>query len=76
MTQVSVLITGGGGFVGSHLAQGFHTLGYAVTAMDLRFDAETRTRLAGVRLIEAALAPKRSRRRWRGAARWSFTPRR
>lgn len=58
MTQVSVLITGGGGFVGSHLAQGFQALGYAVTSMDLSFDAETRTRLAGVRLIEAALAPE------------------
>lgn len=55
MTRRTVLITGGGGFVGSHLAEGFRDLGYGVTAIDSSFDIETRGRLDGVRLIEAEL---------------------
>ncbi|MDV3251079.1 NAD(P)-dependent oxidoreductase [Devosia sp. BK] len=50
-----VLITGGGGFVGSHLAQGFKALGDAVFAADRLFDTATRQRLAGVDLIEGDL---------------------
>lgn len=56
MTGAAVLITGAGGFVGSHLAAGFAASGYQVTAVDMAFDAPTRTRLAGVRLIESDLA--------------------
>jgi len=51
-----MLITGAGGFVGSHLAAGFRDLGYRVTAVDASFDAVTRARLAGVELHEARLA--------------------
>jgi nucleoside-diphosphate-sugar epimerase len=40
-----VLITGAGGFVGSHLAEGFMALDYTVTAFDRSFDAPTRQRL-------------------------------
>jgi UDP-glucose 4-epimerase len=56
MTSARVLITGAGGFVGSHLAQGFAALGYQVTALDRSFDAETQGRLAGMTLIKADLA--------------------
>jgi len=51
----SVLITGGGGFVGAHLAQGLLALGYQVTAFDRTFDAAARGRLAEATLIEAPL---------------------
>lgn len=56
MTQAPVLITGAGGFVGSHLAMGFAALGGQVTALDRGFDAATRARLSGMRLVEADLA--------------------
>lgn len=55
MTRPGILITGGGGFVGSHLAEGLLKLGHAVTALDRGFDVATRSRLAGIRLIEADL---------------------
>ncbi|WP_185969727.1 NAD-dependent epimerase/dehydratase family protein [Rhizobium straminoryzae] len=55
MNRPGILITGGGGFVGSHLAEGLSALGYPVMALDRRFDAATRSRLAGIRLIEAEL---------------------
>lgn len=55
MIRPGILITGGGGFVGSHLAEGLWALGYPVTALDRAFDAATRSRLAGIRLIEADL---------------------
>lgn len=55
MTRPTVLITGGGGFVGSHLAEGLRALGYTVTAIDSHFDSHTRERLQGVRLIEATI---------------------
>jgi UDP-glucose 4-epimerase len=51
----AVLITGAGGFVGSHLAEGFLDLGHQVTALDQHFDAPTRARLAGASLVEAPL---------------------
>jgi nucleoside-diphosphate-sugar epimerase len=47
-----VLITGAGGFVGSHLAQGFAAMGDSVIGVDQAFDAKTSRRLAGVELIE------------------------
>lgn len=50
-----LLITGGGGFVGSHLAEGFARLGYAVTALDRSFDDQTRRRLSGVSCVEREL---------------------
>lgn len=53
-----LLITGGGGFVGSHLAEGFARLGYAVTALDRSFDDQTRRRLAGVSCVERELDGK------------------
>jgi UDP-glucose 4-epimerase len=56
MTLAPVLITGAGGFVGSHLAMGFAALGYQVTALDRGFDPATRARLTGIRLAEADLA--------------------
>lgn len=56
MTLAPVLITGAGGFVGSHLAMGFAALGVQVTALDRAFDAATRARLSGIRLAEVDLA--------------------
>ncbi|SEQ40389.1 UDP-glucuronate 4-epimerase [Devosia sp. YR412] len=50
-----VLITGAGGFVGSHLATGFAKLGDHVTAFDRQFDAPTAARLEGIAMIEASL---------------------
>lgn len=54
----TVLVTGAGGFVGSHMAQGFATMGDAVIALDAHFDRPTRIRLADVELIEAPLSGK------------------
>lgn len=51
----SVLVTGAGGFVGSALAEGFAALGWAVTALDMAFDAATRERLRGCALVTATL---------------------
>ncbi len=51
----TVLVTGAGGFVGSHMAEGFRLLGDAVIALDQSFDAPTRARLSGTELIEAPL---------------------
>lgn len=51
----NVLITGAGGFVGSHLAAGFALLGDTVTAFDQAFDAPTRKRLAALDCVEAPL---------------------
>lgn len=50
-----VLITGGGGFVGSHLAEGFAAMGWRVTAVDTAFDPPTRARLDGAELVAADL---------------------
>ena len=55
MTRSSILITGAGGFVGSHLAEGFRDLGYDVTALDAMFDPSARRRLEGVALREVQL---------------------
>ena len=57
MTGKRILITGGGGFVGSHLAVGYAQLGHAVTALDLSFDQPSRARLAGATLVETPLTP-------------------
>jgi UDP-glucose 4-epimerase len=56
MTAVrDMLITGAGGFVGSALVEGFLALGWRVTAVDRAFDAATRARLSGSRLVTADL---------------------
>lgn len=52
----TVLITGAGGFVGSHMAEGFAAMGDAVIALDAAFDTRTRERLAGVESIEAPVS--------------------
>lgn len=39
---MNVLITGGNGFIGSHLAESFANRGHSVTSLDLRFDGNTR----------------------------------
>lgn len=52
----TVLITGAGGFVGSHMAEGFLAMGDTVIALDRMFDVSTRLRLGGATLIEADLA--------------------
>lgn len=50
------LISGGGGFVGSFLAEGLLAAGHDVTVIDQGFDPSARNRLAGTRLIEADLS--------------------
>jgi nucleoside-diphosphate-sugar epimerase len=50
-----VLITGGGGFVGSHLVEGYQRLGHRVTALDTAFDPATADRLRGSTLVGAPL---------------------
>lgn len=53
--QGRILITGAGGFVGSHLAEGFAAEGWSVTAVDREFDEPTRRRLAAADLVVADL---------------------
>lgn len=55
MSPPRVLITGAGGFVGSALAEGFAALGWSVTAIDLAFDDDVRSRLAGLDLVTTDL---------------------
>lgn len=55
MTRTTV-ITGAGGFVGSHMTAGFVAMGDKVVAIDSRFDDATRIRLAGAEIIETPLA--------------------
>ena len=50
-----VLITGAGGFVGSHLARGFAELGDEVVAHDRQFDAATAGRLEGIERVAGSL---------------------
>lgn len=52
----TVLITGAGGFVGSHMAEGFLAMGDAVIALDSMFDAAAKRRLGAATLIEAGLS--------------------
>lgn len=54
----TVLITGAGGFVGSHMVQGFAAMGDTVIALDAAFDADTRERLAEIEMIEAPLSAR------------------
>jgi UDP-glucose 4-epimerase len=56
MSRRRILITGGGGFVGSHLAESYARMGCAVTAIDTAFDPQTLRRLAGVTCAGAPLA--------------------
>lgn len=55
MSTRRVLITGGGGFVGSHMAQGLARRGHHVTALDASFDTVTTGRLQTVALLTAPL---------------------
>lgn len=43
-----ILVTGAGGFVGSHLALGLSQLGFEVVASDMGFDDDAAARLAGL----------------------------
>lgn len=51
----SILITGAGGFVGSHLAQGYLRLGHHVTALDQHFDELARRRTGDAAIVSAPL---------------------
>ena len=51
MSGPRVLVTGAGGFVGSHLAVGLAAHGFQVTALDQAFDAPTRARLTGIESV-------------------------
>lgn len=51
-----VLITGAGGFVGSHLAEGFLAAGDNVIALDQAFDAPIAQRLKDAVLVETAMS--------------------
>lgn len=55
MASAPILITGAGGFVCSEIAAALARSGADVIAVDKAFDPETRTRLAGVRLVEGDL---------------------
>lgn len=55
MNRRRVLITGGGGFVGSALASGFVERGWHVTAMDSAFAADPESRHDGVQRITAEI---------------------
>lgn len=50
-----VLVTGAGGFVGSHLALGLAELGFGVVASDKTFDADATARLRGLELLTGDL---------------------
>jgi UDP-glucose 4-epimerase len=52
MNRGSVLITGGGGFVGSHLAEGLAALGFVPIVADRAFDDETLARIGHLRRID------------------------
>ena len=55
MRRGPVLVTGAGGFVCSEVAHALHRAGWDVVATDRSFDAPTRARLVGVRLVEGGL---------------------
>ena len=50
-----VLVTGAGGFVGSHLAVGLAAHGFQVTGLDQMFDVQARGRLSGIDTIVGRL---------------------
>lgn len=52
----TLLLTGAGGFVGAHLAEGLAALGWRVSALDRAFDAATRRRLGAARLVEGEVS--------------------
>lgn len=62
----SIAITGAGGFVGSHLAEGLARLGHAIVATDRQFAPTTRTRLEGCDVIEGELNAALARRAFAG----------
>lgn len=55
MTARRVLVTGAGGFVGSHVARGFADQGAEVHAVDRAFDEAAAARLAGTTMTVADL---------------------
>ena len=56
MNAGAVIVTGAGGFVCSEVVLALHKAGCDVLAVDLMFDASTKTRLAGILQIEGQLA--------------------
>ena len=56
MNAGAVIVTGAGGFVCSEVVLALHKAGCDVLAVDLIFDASTKTRLAGILQIEGQLA--------------------
>ncbi|GGA55208.1 NAD-dependent epimerase/dehydratase family protein [Pelagibacterium lentulum] len=57
----SIAITGAGGFVGSHLAEGLARLGHRVVATDRHFSTATRARLQTCRIVEGPLTTSLAR---------------
>jgi UDP-glucose 4-epimerase len=53
--RLSIAITGAGGFVGSHLAEGLALLVHRVVATDRHFDDHTRARLQACHIVEGPL---------------------
>ena len=47
-----ILVTGGAGFVGSHLCETFNKLGYAVTSLDNYFTGSIENHISGVEYIQ------------------------
>ena len=55
MTKSLVLVTGAGGFVCSEICAALVRAGHAVVGVDRVFDAPTRARLGGVRMVEGTV---------------------
>ena len=62
MSATSILITGGGGFVGSALAAGLAALGHRVVAADRAFDAAAAARSPNIVQVEGDIGRPLTRR--------------